>query len=590
MLYFLYISTNYVALGIVLLAGYAVYRAALPRPIAGIPYHKSSAARISGDALAMIKHSHQYGTVFDWMAEQAVALNSPIFQLFLKPFSNPVVFITDPREAQDILLRRTKDFDRSRFFRDVFGGTVPHCHVIQPTNDKFRQGRRLLADTMATPFLNTVAAPLLHRHTLHLMELWRVKNNAAAGHAFWAADDLNYFALDSIWDVAFGSQLNSLAEEAAFLRSISEFDTPTSRDSPINLPKSKVNAAVDSMRILTHGLDVAVTSPVPSLSHRLLTLTPSYRRARSYKERLVQERLDDAKARLIDRITHQATADDLEGITCATDHMVRRESQAARRENRAPDYESRQAKDELFGFLVGGYDTTATTLMWSTKFMADNPRVQSKLRAVLFDTFGGGGENDSSAPPTPEQITGTRIPYLDAVIEEVVRCAQTASSAARMTLHDTQLLGRRIPKGVDVYMLSNGPGYITPNDLNETIPEHARSPSSQETKGRAIPSWASGDIGAFRPERWIKRDEETGVETFDARAGPSMQFGAGLRGCFGKKLAYLEIRILIVLLLWTFELQRVPEELRGHEAFDSLTHKPRKCYLKLKELGRPSVC
>ncbi len=69
------------------------------------------------------------------------------------------------------------------------------------------------------------------------MELWRVKNDAAAGHAFWAADDLNNFALDSIWDVAFGSELNSLPEEIEFLKTISEFDMPTSKDDPINLPK-----------------------------------------------------------------------------------------------------------------------------------------------------------------------------------------------------------------------------------------------------------------------------------------------------------------------------------------------------------------
>ena len=290
---------------------------------------------------------------------------------------------------------------------------MPYNHVIQPTNDKFRQGRRLLADTMAAPFLNRVAAPLLRRHSLNLIELWRVKNNATAGHAFWAADDLNNFALDSIWDVAFGSQLNSLPEETAFLKTISKFDMPTSKDDPINLPKPQLNAAVNSMKILTHGPDVAVTSPTPSLSHRMLRMTPSYRRARIYKERLVQERLDDAKVRLLDR-THETT-DDLKGITCATDHMVRREAQAANKENRAPNYESKQAKDELFGFMVGGFDTTATTLMWSTKLMADSPRVQSKLRKVLFDTFG-----KNNGVPTAEQLIMTRIPYLDAVIEEIV--------------------------------------------------------------------------------------------------------------------------------------------------------------------------
>ncbi|KAI0124990.1 cytochrome P450 [Xylariales sp. AK1849] len=578
MLHLLYTSTTYAALGVVIFAVYVVYRAALPRPIAGIPYHKNSTTRILGDAPAMVRHIQRCGTVFDWMTEQAVELNSPIYQLFLRPFSKPAVFVTDPREAQDILLRRAKDFDRSQFFRDVFGGTVPHNHVIQPTNDKFRQGRRLLADTMATPFLNSVAAPLLHRHSLNLMELWRVKNAAAAGHAFWAADDLNHFALDSIWDVAFGSQLDSLAEETEFLKTISQFEMPASTDDPINLPKPRLNAAANSMKILTHGLDVAVTSPTPSLAHWLLRLTPSYRRARTYKERLVQERLDDAKVRLLHR--NHETTDDLIGITCATDHLVRRESQAANKENRAPNYESRQAKDELFGFLVGGYDTTATTLMWSTKLLADSPHVQSKLRTVLFDTFG-----EKNGVPTSKQLITMRMPYLDAVVEEVVRCAQTASSAVRRTLRDTQLLGHHIPRGVDVYLMSNGPGYIVSNDLNETIPEHVRSISSRENKHRAMPSWESSDIGVFKPERWIKTDEN-GVQMFDVHAGPSMQFGSGLRGCFGKKLAYLEIRIFIAVLLWTYDLQLVPEALRGHEAFDSLTHKPKKCYLILKVTGR----
>jgi cytochrome P450 len=579
----LYYPTVYVGLSLICLGVYLTYRLALPKPIHGIPHHKGSANHILGDALGMIRHARQHGTVFDWMANQATELNSPIFQLFLKPFSMPAVFVTDPREAQDVLLRRTKEFDRAQFFRDVFGGTVPHCHVIQPTNDKFRQGRRLLADTMGKPFLHRVAAPLVYRRCQSLMELWRLKNRLAAGHAFWAADDLSQFALDSIWDVAFGSQLDCLGETMAHIKSLDELGTlpPPNRDDPIVFPNARHNAAISAMEILTHGLDVAVTSPVPSLAHWLLRLTPSYRSARAYKERLVQDRLSDAKVRLLGEDTKSEATDDLQDITCATDHMVRRESQAAKKENREPDYESRQAKDELFGFLVGGYDTSATTMMWSIKLLADNPRVQKKLRAVLLNTFGeaGGGMN------TPDQTTATRIPYLDAVVEEVIRCAQTASSATRMTTCDVQLLGHHIPKGVDVYFLSNGPGYILPNDLNERIAESTRSGSSQDNKHRVIPTWDSSDIGVFKPERWIKIDAD-GNETFDKYAGTSMQFGAGLRGCFGKNLANLEIRILIAVLIWTFELQSVPERLRGHEAFDSLTHKPKKCYLRLREVER----
>lgn len=582
MIHLMYSPTVGAVLAAVFILGYALYRAALPRPIPGIPYHKESANRILGDALGMVKHNQQHGTVIDWWTFQGTKLNSPIFQLFLKPFSKPAVFVLDPRETQDVLLRRSKDFDRSEFFADIFVGTVPDHHIVQPTNDKFRRGRRLLADTMSNGFLNSVAAPSLHRHTLKLMELWRVKNDLAAGHAFWAADDLNYFALDSIWDTALGSQLNSIGQETDQLLSLSKsrIDIPKSTDEAISFPEPEFTADVGSMKTLTHSIDMAVVSPVPRQTHWFLRLSPSYRRATARKEQLIQESLDDAKSRLLhNKNSEVGNTSEYAEITCATDHMVRRETQAAAKEGREPAYDSRQAKDELFGFLVGGYDTTATTLMWMVKFMADHPDVQTKLRDVLATVFRG------SSVPTPEQITKLSVPYLDAVVEETVRLAQTAAQAVRKAVHDTQLLGYHIPKGVDVFFLSNGPGYLAPNDLNDTIPESARSLSSRENKHRALPNWDPADVAEFKPERWIKTDGE-GCESFDGQAGPVVQFGGGVRGCFGEKMAYLEMRILLVVLLWTYELLPVPEKLSSYAAFDSLTHKPKACYLILKDIGQ----
>lgn len=116
----LYSSTTYGVLGAVIVLLYALYRAALPKPIPGIPYHEASINRVLGDAPAMLKHKQKYSTVFDWMTAQTVALDSPVVQLFLKPFSPPAVVITDPRESQDILLRRAKDFDRSAFFKGKY--------------------------------------------------------------------------------------------------------------------------------------------------------------------------------------------------------------------------------------------------------------------------------------------------------------------------------------------------------------------------------------------------------------------------------------------------------------------------------------
>ena len=40
-------------------------------------------------------------------------------------------------------------------------------------------------------------------------------------------------------------------------------------------------------------------------------------------------------------------------------------------------------------------------------------------------------------------------------------------------------------------------------------------------------------IDKFDPERWLEKDSEGNV-VFNSRAGPTMPFGAGPRGCFGK--------------------------------------------------------
>lgn len=195
-----YSPSTYAAVAGVLVLLYALYRAALPKPIPGIPYHKASARNVLGDIPQMVRFTKQKGpghSIFDWFAKQGDDLKAPMYQLFLSPFGKPTICITDPRESQEILYRRGKDFDRSDLLKKAFLSILPNHHIAQDTNDKFRAGRRLVTDTMTTPFLNQVAAPHVHKHSQFLMELWKVKNRAANGHAFSVPDDINHMAFDS---------------------------------------------------------------------------------------------------------------------------------------------------------------------------------------------------------------------------------------------------------------------------------------------------------------------------------------------------------------------------------------------------------
>jgi cytochrome P450 len=127
------------------------------------------------------------------------------------------------------------------------------------------------------------------------------------------------------------------------------------------------------------------------------------------------------------------------------------------------------------------------------------------------------------------------------------------------------------------------------------IDESRRSESSRAAKkdGRAR-EWDPEDMAVFKPERWLVPASSPGQEKpqegqgeqfeFDSSAGPQLAFGLGPRGCFGKRLAYLQLRIMVTLILWNFELLSCPAELSGYAAIQGVTFKPRQCYVRLRKV------
>lgn len=141
---------------------YTLYKLCKPHPLPGIPYHEQSAKNLFGDLPALIVHKATTGRLWNWMVAQNVALNSPIVQIFPEPFRKPFVIITDFREAQDILMRRTKEFDRSPHFSNVFKGMVPDHHITMQSDDpRFKVHRKLIQDLMTPAFLNEVSDHIL---------------------------------------------------------------------------------------------------------------------------------------------------------------------------------------------------------------------------------------------------------------------------------------------------------------------------------------------------------------------------------------------------------------------------------------------
>jgi hypothetical protein len=330
-----------VALVGVLILVYTAYQWVLPKPIPGIPYNKVAAQRLLGDIPDMVAHVNKTGTISPWITIQALKLNSPIIQLWARPFSKPWVIVYDFKESQDILLRRTKEFDRSDFFGEVFLGLVPDHHISKRSSDpKFKHNRALVKDLMTPGFLNEVAGPQIYAAVETLLELWSTKTQLAKGHPFPAEKDIFHGTLDVIVAATFGlnPEESMLQMQTQFLDSSNEIIVPEDIDKPVEFPETQPPLYFEAILTLTESLETSIKSPYPRFHYWCLQQLPYMRRAFKIKEKMISAEIQKAVQRL--------QSDDLVQ-RCAVDDVLRRERALAGKEERQPLYQSREIKDEV---------------------------------------------------------------------------------------------------------------------------------------------------------------------------------------------------------------------------------------------------
>jgi len=573
------------------LALWRLYIAILPKPIPGIPYNHASARSILGDIPGYILAAWRTREPITWLLSQARATGSPISQIFLAPLGGrPFVTITDFRETQDILLRRGKEFDRSSMLSETLGVALPHHHITRKTDAIWRSQRRLLQDLMLPKFLHGVAAPNIYASVDQLVRLWAAKTEIASGRPFSPERDIYYAALDAVLEFGFGAnfphratkpQMDAMLkmgqEEVQKLRGeASDVDTPVVFvDAPLH---EKIVAILESGDIV----EALQSSPFPRLALWLKKRFSNFSKTWDTKNQF----LEDEILKAVDRMAAHGETSDESWVMSAVDHIVHRERSFAEKEGRKPAYWTPVIRDEVFGFVIAGHETVSTTMLWGMKLLADNQEAQSTLRMALQSAHSAAiAENRS---PSAMEITHTNIPYLDASIEEILRCGPTVPGAMRECMVDTVVLGHQIPKGTQVFLFNQGASFREPS---LAIDEKDRSPSCQASaKERGVREWDPQNMDAFRPERWLVQADGSSAGSdglvFDSAAGPTMPFSLGIRACYGRRLAYLEMRILVTMLVWNFELLPCPEELSDYAAIDAMTHRPQRAFVRLRAVKR----
>jgi len=169
-------------------------------------------------------------------------------------------------------------------------------------------------------------------------------------------------------------------------------------------------------------------------------------------------------------------------------------------------------RDHLMTLLIGGHETTATSICWAIDCALRHPGTIEKMRAEVENVLGDGF--DSSRV---KQLT-----YIGAVINESMRLYPIAWGVGRELKHDVTFAGQRLSAGTMV-----APAIF----LTQRDPRVWEDPT------------------AFRPERFL--GGKASVYHF-------FPFGAGVWRCLGAQFAEYEMRVVLARLVTEVDLQLDP--------------------------------
>jgi len=174
--------------------------------------------------------------------------------------------------------------------------------------------------------------------------------------------------------------------------------------------------------------------------------------------------------------------------------------------------------DNVCILFFGAYDTTSNTLQFILYSLAKYPDYQEKLRTAIKEKI-----------HNLEFLKNTDDKYLDKIsdltnlINEVNRLSSFVPAFERTAIKDTQILDYQIKKGTTILIDSESIGKVPEFFNNQT------------------------DLNDFRPNRWNEYKPHV-MENI-------MPFGFGGRVCPGRKIALVEMKVVVCYLLLSYKIK-----------------------------------
>ncbi|KAL3614878.1 hypothetical protein CASFOL_040539 [Castilleja foliolosa] len=194
-------------------------------------------------------------------------------------------------------------------------------------------------------------------------------------------------------------------------------------------------------------------------------------------------------------------------------------------------------RDTFLGLLFAGRDSLSVTLTWLFYMVSTNPTVETKIRKEMENVFGVEKLYDGKNPRFFNVEECERLVYLHAALCETLR------------LFPPVALEIKTPAEHDVLPSGNS---VRPN---------ARIVVSFYSTGRMESVWGK-DCMEFKPERWITPCG--GIKHESSFKFPA--FNVGPRTCPGKKMAFIEMKLVAAFIVHRFSVRVVSDTVSPRNA------------------------
>jgi len=181
------------------------------------------------------------------------------------------------------------------------------------------------------------------------------------------------------------------------------------------------------------------------------------------------------------------------------------------------EFSDREIRDQVMTLMFAGHDTSTSTLTFMLHELARHPEVTRRLHQEQDQVLNG-------ESPTALQLE-KEMPYLEAVLDEVLRLYPPAWIGPRRAIREYEFGGYTVPRGAYVNYCS-----WASHRLPEVFPEPE----------------------AFIPERFT-RERKAALPR-----GAYVPFGGGSRICIGKRFGQTEVKLVATKLLQRLRIDALP--------------------------------